>query len=226
LEAAGPARRRSVTAEREERVVATCGCVHYISEVLKLYVRGQIRKNIAKHLRQPAASPSIAAQQPAAHHLALEAEARAVTRLLSRRPRLANTRSRRSSGPRPSLVAVIVESRRVDGRPRQHLILYIGSIDCADVHRLSARRRFWDRADIALAGLTPEERERFEQALAVKVPHPTREEEAAAAAAFAARYRLPIPATARAACELIPTADVGTVVQSVQLEREPDASSG
>jgi hypothetical protein len=164
------------------------------------------------------------AQQPA--ELALETAARAVTRLLSRRPRRPNARSGRSNEPRPSMVAVIVESQRVDGRPRQHLIRYVGSIDSSDVQRLSERRRFWDRADAVLAEFDQKQRERFEQALAAKVPRPTHEEEAAAGAVFAARYRLPIPATARAACRLTLASDVTSVVQPIPLERRPNASSG
>jgi hypothetical protein len=148
-----------------------------------VYVRWQLRKNIPRSLGQPAIIPSIGAQQPTAHHLALEAKARAVTGSLSRRQRRANARSGRSSEPRASWVAVIVRSERVTGRPRQRLVRYVGSIDCADIHRLSARRRFWDRAGIALAGFTPEERERFEHALKTKGPRPTEEEVATASPA-------------------------------------------
>ena len=178
-----------------------------------MYVRWQLRKNIPRSLGQPAASPSIGAQQPAAHHLALEAKARAVTGLLSRRQRRANARSGRSSEPRASWVAVIVRSERVTGRPRQRLIRYVGCIDCADVQLLSARRRFWDRADVVLAKFDQKQRDRFERALAGKVKRPTSEEQAAAAAAFAARYRLPIPATARATCRLTRTSDVAAVIR-------------
>jgi hypothetical protein len=91
---------------------------------------------------------------------------------------------------------------------------------------LSARRRFWDRADVVLAEFDQKQRERFERALAGKVQRPTSEEQAAAAAAFAARYRVPILATARAACRLTLTSDVATVVQPIPLERAPNASSG
>jgi hypothetical protein len=192
-----------------------------------MFLRWQHRKTAEpRTARHRPVDLTIGAQQPAAPDLALEAEARAVTTLLSGRPRRPNNRSPRSSEPRPSLVAVIVESQRVDGRPRQHLIRYVGSIDSLDVQRLSARRRFWDRADAVLAEFDPKQRERFEQALAAKVPRPTHEEEAAAGAAFAARYRLPIPATARAACRLTLTSDVASVAQPIPLERRPNASSG
>ena len=95
-------------------------------------------------------------------------------------------------------MAVIVESRRVDGRPRQHLIRYVGSIDCADVQWLSARQRFWDRADIVLAQFDQEQRERFEQTLETKVRRPTAEEVAGASPA-ALRARFDAMRAARAA---------------------------
>jgi hypothetical protein len=96
------------------------------------------------------------------------------------------------------LVAVIVASRRVDGRPRQHLIRYVGSIDGADVHQLSARRRFWERAAIVLEEFDQEQRKRFERALEAKVRRPTAEEVAAASPA-AARARFDAFRAARAA---------------------------
>ena len=163
-----------------------------------MYVRWQVRTNTVKRRSQPADGLTSGVQEPAAHDLALEAEARAVTRLLSRRPRRTNPRSGGSSEPRTSWVAVIVESRRVDGRPRQHLIRYVGSIDCADIHRLSARQRFWDRADVVLAEFDQEQRERFEHALETKVRRPTAEEVAAASPA-AARARFHAFRAARAA---------------------------
>jgi len=149
-----------------------------------MYVRWQHRTTDRPTRRQRAVGFAIGAQEPAAQDLALEAAARGVARVLPRRPRRT-----RSSEPRPSLVAVIVESRRLDGRPRQHLVKYLGSIDCADVQRLSERRRFWERADSVLTKFTPEERERFEHALETKVRRPTEEEVAVASpAAILARF--------------------------------------
>jgi hypothetical protein len=87
------------------------------------------------------------------------------------------------------LVAVIVRSERVTGRPRQRLIRYVGCIDCADVQLLSARRLFWGRADVVLAEFDQKQRERFEQTLETKVRRPTAEEVAAASpAAIRARF--------------------------------------
>ena len=180
-----------------------------------MYVRWQHRTTARPTTRQKPVGLTSGAQEPAAPELALEAQACAVARSLSRRPRWATTRSRGLSEPRTSLVAVIVASRRVAGRPRQHLIRYVASIDCAEVQLLSGRKRFWDRADVVLAGFTTEERNRFERALAAKVPRPTSEEQTAAGAAFAARYRLQIPATGRATCRLSRTPNVATVVQPI-----------
>jgi hypothetical protein len=151
-----------------------------------MYVRWQYRTNDQATARPRPVGATDPVQQPAARDLALEAAACAVT--ISRCARRANSRSRRPIEPRRSLVAVIVESRRVDGRPRQHLIQYVGCIARLDVHHLSARRRFWDRADAVLVQFDQEQRARFEQTLETKVPRPTAEEVAAASpAAIAAR---------------------------------------
>ena len=76
----------------------------------------------------------------------------------------------------PSLVAVLLESRRVNGRPRQRLVAYLGSIRRDDIGTLSGRSRFWAGADARLAGFTSEDRGRFVRALEDLVPRPTAEE--------------------------------------------------
>jgi hypothetical protein len=161
--------------------------------VNEMYVRWQHRKTVgpatAGYLDRTIGSPPPAA---------LEAAARAVTSAASMRRRRPNPRSRKSSEPKTSWVAVIVESRRAGGQPRQHLIKYVASIDCADVHRLSARRRFWERADTVVAEFPPAERLRFERALEGKVRRPTVEEVAAASPA-AGRARFEAMRAARAA---------------------------
>jgi len=154
-----------------------------------MYVRWQHRRTGRPTPRQAPVGLAIGAQQSPAHDLALETKARAVTGLQSKRSCRTNARSRRSSDPRTSLVAVIVESRRVDGRPRQQLVRYVGSIDCSEIQRLSARRGFWARVDVVLAEFDQEQRERFEHALETKVRRPTEEEVAAASpAAILARF--------------------------------------
>ncbi len=153
-----------------------------------MFLRWKVRTTARPTTRPRPVGLTSGAQEPTAHDLALEAALRAAVTGL-RRQRRPNTRSRRSSEPRTSLVAVIVQSRRVEGRPRQHLVKYVGSIDCSDVQLLSTRRRFWDRADAVLAKFDQEQQERFEQTLETKVRRPTAEEVAAASpAAIRARF--------------------------------------
>jgi len=135
-------------------------------------------------------------------------------------------------------VAVIVESRRVEGRPRQHLIRYVGSIDGSDIQRLSARRGFWDRADIVLVQFDQERRERFEQTLETKVRRPTAEEVAGASpAALRARFdamraaRAPLHSSGtQAAIEpstaLAPLTRIDTGNDSREASGQPDAATG
>jgi hypothetical protein len=73
-------------------------------------------------------------------------------------------------------VAVIVESHRAGGQPRQHLVQYVGSIRLDDLHLPSARREFWARAAVRLAQFTPEARKRLEDAIAAEIPRPPAEE--------------------------------------------------
>jgi hypothetical protein len=77
---------------------------------------------------------------------------------------------------RAALVAVVAESRRIDGKPRQRLVKYLGAISRADVHRVDVRHKFWTRVDGRLAEFAPDDRTRFEAALEALVPRPTAEE--------------------------------------------------
>lgn len=83
-----------------------------------------------------------------------------------------HTRSRRLERPWSSLVVGIAESRRVDGRPRQQFVAYVGTIRADEVHVPSAARGFWTRAAERLEQFTPEAREKFEQSIAAKIPRP------------------------------------------------------
>ncbi len=76
----------------------------------------------------------------------------------------------------PALVAVVVESRRLDGKPRQRLVAYLGSIRRDEIHRVGGRHKFWTRVDERLAGFPPEDRERLAAAVEVLVARPTTEE--------------------------------------------------
>jgi hypothetical protein len=64
--------------------------------------------------------------------------------------------------------AVLVESHRVDGKPRQRFVAYLGSIDDRNINWLWARRQFWYHANKAL--LTAELRGQvtYEQVLTIK----------------------------------------------------------
>jgi len=109
---------------------------------------------------------------PSAAHLALEAAVVAVSRSAPWRRRV-----RRPKRPKPAaLVAVVVESRRIGGQPRQRLVQYVGSIRLDDLHLPSARLEFWDRAAVRLAQFTPEAGKRLEDAIAAKIPRPPAEE--------------------------------------------------
>ena len=78
-------------------------------------------------------------------------------------------RRRKSS---PLLTAVLVESRRVDGRPRQRTVAYLGGIREAYVdEREKEHRAFWRGVDERLdaLGLDPEVRARVEASVESRV---------------------------------------------------------
>jgi hypothetical protein len=72
---------------------------------------------------------------------------------------------------------VLAESRRVKGKPKQSHIAYLGGITDFQIEQLSSRCAFWDQVTVAFDRLanrvTPEDRKRFEAAIATKVPRPT-----------------------------------------------------
>jgi hypothetical protein len=76
--------------------------------------------------------------------------------------------------------AVLVESRRVNGKPRQQHVACLGSIDETQRGKDFPVLRFWGKAWRVLDRLgnriSETERERIEQSLAVKVPPMTRDE--------------------------------------------------
>jgi hypothetical protein len=79
-----------------------------------------------------------------------------------------------------SLYCVLVESRRINGSPRQKVICYLGSIEEAHCQRVWDRVDFWNRVSSKLDALplTRREMERIEKSIdrvVTKVP----EEEAA-----------------------------------------------
>ena len=73
--------------------------------------------------------------------------------------------------------AVVAETRRVDGKPRQRHVAYLGSITERGMQIDLPRCNFWDRVAARLDALgnqiTATDRNRIEAAIADKVPRPT-----------------------------------------------------
>ncbi len=83
----------------------------------------------------------------------------------------------------PLLCAELVESRRVDGAPRQRTVAYLGGIREGCIESALGRHvKFWqdvtERLDQLGDGLTVEEREKIETALAKRVRRVTDAERA------------------------------------------------
>jgi hypothetical protein len=79
------------------------------------------------------------------------------------------------------LVAVLVRSERVNGKPRQRTVAYLGSIREDHLGEVGLRNRFWESADekIETLALKAEERQKCEAALLTRVARLTSEENAA-----------------------------------------------
>jgi hypothetical protein len=77
-------------------------------------------------------------------------------------------------------MAVLVESVRVDGKPRQRHIACLGSITDSRIEVVHQRRYFWDelcaRLDRLGNQMSLDDRRRCEAAIALKVPRLSREE--------------------------------------------------
>ncbi len=83
----------------------------------------------------------------------------------------------------PLICAALVESHRVDGAPRQKTVAYLGGIREGYIESALGRHlKFWrdvtQRLDQLGDGLTVEEREKVETALAKRVRRPTDAESA------------------------------------------------
>jgi hypothetical protein len=76
------------------------------------------------------------------------------------------------------LIAVLVRSERQDGKPRQKIVGYLGSVPEGLADEPFQRKWFWDRARHRLDALALEqtERQKVEGALAARVPRLTVEE--------------------------------------------------
>jgi hypothetical protein len=79
---------------------------------------------------------------------------------------------------RQSLTAVLVRSARVDGKPRQQVVAYLGHFNLDMIDQPAWRKGFWERADRRLADLALDyaTREKIEAALQARIPCPTDEE--------------------------------------------------
>ena len=84
--------------------------------------------------------------------------------------------------PHLTRAAQLVESRRVNGQPRQRVLAHLATIDEAMMVSFDARRAFWDvirdRLDqLRRAGVIDEtQQDAIDATLARTVPHPTQEE--------------------------------------------------
>jgi hypothetical protein len=78
------------------------------------------------------------------------------------------------------LSAVLVRCERLDGKPRQRIVAYLGTIQEGYLkgEHSAAREYFWENADRRLSslGLAKTERQEIEAALVARVPRPTAEE--------------------------------------------------
>ena len=76
------------------------------------------------------------------------------------------------------ITAQLVESRRIDGKPRQKVIKHLGSVNEARIQHVGHRIGFWRAAGAALKALAlPAEQHRaIELALHERVPFPSQED--------------------------------------------------
>jgi hypothetical protein len=76
------------------------------------------------------------------------------------------------------LVAQLVESKRIDGKPRQKVVAYLGSIRLHDIKRARARLTFWRHAQAAFrkAELTNEQKHQVDTMLQTRVEKPSAEQ--------------------------------------------------
>lgn len=85
------------------------------------------------------------------------------------------TKGRMPTGVR-SLSAVLVESHRVNGKPKQKIVAYLGTIHEDKTEYHFRRQAFWESADQTLAGVTnDQQRLAIEMKLLEKVKRPTTE---------------------------------------------------
>jgi hypothetical protein len=79
--------------------------------------------------------------------------------------------------PHRTVIAQLVESRRVDGKTRQRIVAHLGT--CHEpIEQTHHRQWFYQRCTTVLDGLTlsSDERAKIDAALAIRIPRPTVEE--------------------------------------------------
>lgn len=99
--------------------------------------------------------------------------------------RRAKSRRKRLTGE-TALSAYLVSSERVEGKPRQRVVAYLGSIRENATHYVGHQMGFWEAAAPTLdrLELDPETRSAVEASLTRKVPKPTEEGRSEEAARF------------------------------------------
>jgi hypothetical protein len=89
----------------------------------------------------------------------------------------------RGKPPIKRVKAILVESVRIDGKPRQKHVAFIASYQDGRLDQISTRSTFWrdarQRLDRISNQTTPSDRSRVEAALAQRVPPTTAAEDAA-----------------------------------------------
>lgn len=81
-------------------------------------------------------------------------------------------------GSQYAISAVLVESRRVNGKPRQKVIKHLGCIRESGIIHVGHRIGFWQTAAAAFKALNlpPEQQHAIEQALQKRVPFPSQQD--------------------------------------------------
>ena len=76
-----------------------------------------------------------------------------------------------------ALSLILAETKRIDGKPRQRHLAYLGGITDDQIKSPGSRCTFWDSVTAAFERLgnqvTPSDRQRFEAAIAERVPCPS-----------------------------------------------------
>ena len=93
------------------------------------------------------------------------------------------------------LIASLVRSVRIDGKPRQRVVAYLGSISEYHAQLPWCQRYFWKQVESRLSRVADTDREKVERSILAVIPRPTAEESAVAAS----------PGTGRDHGEVVPT---------------------